>query len=78
MDRFSDVLSPAASVATWIIIVAAAAALFTVWCSLWTIGPTQVGLVRKRFSLRRLSEGNPVAFGGEAGYQGDLDRKSVV
>jgi regulator of protease activity HflC (stomatin/prohibitin superfamily) len=72
MDRFSDVLSPAASVATWIIIVAAAAALFTVWCSLWTIGPTQVGLVRKRFSLRRLSEGNPVAFGGEAGYQGDL------
>src|SRR5215475_2790593 len=72
MDRISDVLSLAASASTWIVIVAAAAALFTVWCSLWTIGPTEVGLVRKRFSLKKLHEGNPVAFGGEAGYQADL------
>jgi regulator of protease activity HflC (stomatin/prohibitin superfamily) len=72
MDRISDVLSLSASGGTWIVIVAAAAALFTVWRSLWTIGPTEVGLVRKRFSLRKLHEGNPVAFGGEAGYQADL------
>src|SRR5215469_7791532 len=70
MDRFSDVLSLSPSVGIWIIIVAAA--LFAVWRSLWTIGPTEVGLVRKRFSLRKLHEGNPVAFGGEAGYQADL------
>lgn len=36
------------------------------------IGPTQVGLVTKRFSLKKLSEDNPVAFQGEAGYQAEL------
>jgi len=36
------------------------------------IGPTQVGLVTKRFSLKKLSEDNPVAFKGEAGYQAEL------
>jgi regulator of protease activity HflC (stomatin/prohibitin superfamily) len=36
------------------------------------IGQTQVGLVFKRFSFRKLSEGNPIAFKGEAGYQADL------
>ena len=36
------------------------------------IGPTQVGLVTKRFSLRKLSGDNPVALNGEAGYQADL------
>src|SRR5258705_2641413 len=46
--------------------------LFIVWKSLWTIGPTEVGLVRKRFSLRKMPEGSPVAFNGEAGYQGEL------
>jgi hypothetical protein len=72
MDRISGVLSLSASVGSWIVIVAAAAALFTVWRSLWTIGPTEVGLVRKRFSLKKLHEGNPVTFGGEAGYQAYL------
>jgi regulator of protease activity HflC (stomatin/prohibitin superfamily) len=72
MNSFSDVLSLSASLGTWITIVAVAAALLTVWRSLWTIGPTEVGLVRKRFSLTKLHEGNPVAFGGEAGYQADL------
>src|SRR5215470_17722754 len=72
MDRISDVLSSSASVGAWIVIVAAAAAAVIVWRSLWTIGPTEVGLVRKRFSLKKLHEGNPVAFGGEAGYQADL------
>jgi uncharacterized membrane protein YqiK len=40
--------------------------------SLHRIGPTQVGLVTKRISRRRLREDNPIAFAGEAGYQADL------
>jgi len=40
--------------------------------SLHKIGPTEVGLVTKRFSLAKLAKDNPVAFNGEAGYQADL------
>jgi hypothetical protein len=40
--------------------------------SIRVIGPTQVGLVTKRFGFRRLSEDNPIAFRGEPGYQADL------
>jgi hypothetical protein len=40
--------------------------------SIRIIGPTEVGLVVKRFSLRKLSEDNPIAMNGEAGYQADL------
>ena len=36
------------------------------------IGPTEVGLVTKRFSFAKLAKDNPVAFNGEAGYQADL------
>jgi len=36
------------------------------------IGPTEIGLVTKRFSFKKLTEDNPVAFNGEAGYQADL------
>lgn len=36
------------------------------------IGPTEVGLVTKRFSFKKLGKDNPVAFDGEAGYQADL------
>ncbi|MHC4646418.1 MAG: SPFH domain-containing protein [Planctomycetota bacterium] len=36
------------------------------------IGPTQVGLVTKRFSFKKLSEDDPIAFRGEAGYQADM------
>ncbi len=39
--------------------------------SVYSIGPTQVGLVRKRFGAK-LPGDNPVAFLGEAGYQADL------
>lgn len=39
--------------------------------SIYSIGPTQVGLVRKRFGARLASD-NPVAFKGEAGYQAEL------
>jgi regulator of protease activity HflC (stomatin/prohibitin superfamily) len=36
------------------------------------IGPMEVGLVNKRFSFKKLSEDNPIAFNGEAGYQAEL------
>ena len=36
------------------------------------IGPTEVGLIIKRFSFHKLQEDNPTAFHGEAGYQADL------
>ncbi len=47
-------------------------ALVLVLTSIRVIGPTQVGLVTKRFSARKLSNDDPVAFDGEAGYQADL------
>jgi hypothetical protein len=40
--------------------------------SLHRIGPTEVGLVTKRFAFAKLTKDNPVAFDGEAGYQADL------
>ncbi len=40
--------------------------------SIQVIGPTEVGLVIKRISLRKLHEDNPIAFEGEAGYQAVL------
>lgn len=40
--------------------------------SLRIIGPTQVGLVMKRFGLRKLKDDNPIAFNSEAGFQADL------
>jgi hypothetical protein len=59
-------------VLVWTILIAGAIAVFLIWQSFWAIGPTDVGLVRKRFSMRKLAEGNPVAFRGEAGYQAEL------
>jgi hypothetical protein len=40
--------------------------------SFHSIGAAQVGLVSKRLALRKLSEDNPIAFRGEAGYQANL------
>ncbi len=40
--------------------------------SIRRIGPNEVGLVIKRFGSRKLTEGNPIALQGEAGYQADL------
>jgi regulator of protease activity HflC (stomatin/prohibitin superfamily) len=57
----------------WIIAVVVVALLvLLILPSLKRIGPTQVGLVVKRFSLKKLSEDNPIAFKGEAGYQAVL------
>jgi len=40
--------------------------------SFHTIGATQIGLVKKNFSFKKLTEDNPIAFEKEAGYQADL------
>ena len=53
------------------IVVVALLLLATVLASFYSIGPTQIGLVRKRFGSK-LPGNNPVAFQGEAGYQADL------
>lgn len=55
----------------WLLSVVLVAAVF-VFPSIHVIGPTQVGLVMKRFSPKRLRNDDPVAFQGEAGYQADL------
>ena len=55
-----------------IVIVVVAFIAFVVWKSFHAIGAAQVGLVSKRFAVRKLDEDNPVAFRGEAGYQARL------
>jgi hypothetical protein len=49
-----------------------ATAVWSFIASLRRIGPTEVGLVTKRFSFKKLAKDNPVAFNGEPGYQADL------
>jgi SPFH domain / Band 7 family len=51
--------------------VVAATGLFILLTSIYSIGPTQVGLVRKRFGTK-LPGDNPLAFHGEAGYQAEM------
>jgi hypothetical protein len=45
--------------------------------SIRNIGPTEVGLVLKRISFRKLKGDDPIAFHGEAGYQADLLRAGL-
>ncbi len=54
------------------LLVVAFVLLIVVMRSTRNIGPTEVGLVRKRFGHRKLGAGNAVAFNGEAGYQARL------
>jgi len=54
-----------------LIVAVGAAGLFILLTSIYSIGPTQVGLVRKRFGAK-LPGDNPLAFLGEAGYQADM------
>jgi uncharacterized membrane protein YqiK len=49
-----------------------AVVLLVVLRSIHRIGPTEVGLVNKRIGLKKLSDDNPIAFEGEAGYQAVL------
>ena len=43
-----------------------------IYKSVHLIGPTEVGLVNKRFAFRKLPEDNPIAFHDEAGFQAEL------
>ena len=59
---------------SWILLalaIALVAIVVLVLPSIRIIGPTEVGLVMKRFGAR-LPGDNPIAFHGEAGYQADL------
>ena len=56
----------------WFLTILVEAAVILVVPSIRIIGPTEVGLVTKRFSLKKLPDDNPIAFQGEAGYQADL------
>jgi regulator of protease activity HflC (stomatin/prohibitin superfamily) len=55
-----------------ILLVVAAFVVIATFNSINVIGPTEVGLVTKRVSLKKLPEDNPIAFRGEAGYQAEL------
>lgn len=46
--------------------------VFIILPSIRVIGPTQVGLVMKRFGLKKLTDDNLIAFAGQAGFQADL------
>ena len=46
-------------------------AMIIIYPSIRVIGPTEVGLVMKRFG-KKLTGDNPIAFLGEAGYQAQL------
>ena len=72
MDRFLQLLGGTGNISVWLIVLAVLIVLLVIWRSMWAIGPTEVGLVRKRFSLRKNQNGGPVAFNGEAGFQADL------
>ncbi len=54
-----------------LVLVLAIAAIVILLRSFWTIGPTEVGLVRKRYGGAQKGDG-PIAFHGEAGYQARL------
>src|SRR5258708_6334496 len=54
-----------------IILIVVTAAIALVLLSIYSIGPTEVGLVRKRFGAS-LPGDNPLAFRGEAGYQAEM------
>ncbi len=46
--------------------------LFVILKSFHSIGAAEVGLVSKAFAFRKLTEDNPIAFRGEAGYQATM------
>lgn len=58
----------------WTLVLAVLVVLFVFGFlhSIRRIGPTEVGLVTKRFSWKKLAKDNPIGFEGEAGYQAEL------
>ena len=70
---FSHLALPQDQLLVWTVAITLAFLIvLTVLKSVRTIGPTEVGLVRKRFSGKKLEAGNVIAFHGEAGYQAAL------
>jgi hypothetical protein len=65
------------SVTLVVALVASALFLLVILKSIRNIGPTDVGLVLKRVSLKKLKGDNPIAFRGEAGFQADLLRAGL-
>src|SRR5213594_1692540 len=62
---------PDFTLTTWLVLVGAVVVLGLLLASIYSIGPTQIGLVRKRFGAK-LPGDNPLAFRGEAGYQAEM------
>jgi hypothetical protein len=77
MDAPVTFVSAFWDIATLTIVALAALVAFILYMSFWKIGPTEMGLVRKRFGFKRLDGGNIVGFKGEAGYQAELLRTGV-
>jgi len=65
------------SVTLVVALVAGALFLLVILKSIRNIGPTDVGLVLKRVSFKKLKGDNPIAFSGEAGFQADLLRAGL-
>ena len=83
MDHIVDVLGSLASASPWIAIIAAAAAAAIVWRSLWTIGPTEVGvgiagLVPIAMRFRQSPENLPAAAQEERAPVGGNGNDRVV
>jgi hypothetical protein len=79
MNDFFTILSSiwAAAASSLTVVTLALLLAFILYMSFWKIGPTEIGLVRKRFAWRKLDGGNIVGFRGEAGYQADLLRTGI-
>ncbi|HEY0105771.1 MAG TPA: SPFH domain-containing protein [Rhizomicrobium sp.] len=71
MDRIAEFIV-AHPFVSGLALAAAVLVLLVMLRSIRTIGPTEVGLLRKRFAARKLGAGNAIAFEGEAGYQSHL------
>jgi hypothetical protein len=59
-------------IGSWAYVLVIVIVMAAILRSVRRIGPTEVGLVMKRLSWSKLSNDNPIAFEGEAGYQADL------
>jgi len=56
----------------WLVGVIVFLVVVFIWKSIRIVGPTEVGLVRKRFAIKKLGAKSALAFNGEAGYQAKL------
>ena len=59
-------MSSMTSTVVWLVV--GVLVLIVLLKSIRNIGPTEVGLVLKRVSFRKLRGDDPIAFRGEAGY----------